>query len=127
MDELLSRADVVSLHCPLTNETRGMIDESAIAKMKPGAILINTARGAVIDSEALARAVAEGRLAGAGLDVYPDEPHVPECLLAQKRIVLTPHVGSNTADARKLMAEMCSAQILDALAGKRPANIVNGL
>lgn len=127
MDELLRRSDVVSLHCPLTAETRGLIDEAAIAQMKPGAILINTARGPVVDEEALARAVAEGRLAGAGIDVYPDEPHVPACLLEQPRIVLTPHVGSNTADARRLMAQMCSAQILDALAGKRPENIVNGL
>ena len=127
LDELLRRSDVVSLHCPLTAETRGLIDEAAIAKMKPGAILINTARGPVVDEVALARAVAEGRLAGAGIDVYPDEPHVPACLLEQPRIVLTPHVGSNTADARRLMAQMCSAQILDALAGKRPENIVNGL
>lgn len=127
MDELLETADVVSLHCPLNDETRGMIDAAAIAKMKRGAMLINTARGAIVNSEALAEAVASGHLAGAGLDVYPDEPHIPACLLKQQRIVLTPHVGANTADTRYAMAEACSKQILDALAGKRPENIVNGL
>ena len=127
MDELLATADVVSLHCPLTDETRGLIDAEAISKMKRGAMLINTSRGAVVDSEALAAAVASGHLAGAGLDVYPDEPHIPACLLEQQRIVLTPHVGANTADTRYAMAEACSKQILDALDGKRPENIVNGL
>lgn len=126
-DELIARSDVLTLHCPLTDETRGIISREVIGRMKPGALLINTARGAVVDNEALAEAVASGHLAGAGIDVYPDEPHVPPCLIEQERIVLTPHVGSNTFEDRCEMARACSRQILDALAGKRPANIVNGL
>ena len=126
-DALLARSDVLSLHCPLTDETRNIISREVIARMKPGAMLINTARGAVVDNEALAEAVATGHLSGAGLDVYPNEPAIPAALIAQERIVLTPHVGSNTYEDRCEMARACSRQILDALAGKRPANIVNGL
>ena len=126
-DELIGQADVLSLHCPLTGETRGIISREVIGRMKPGAILINTARGAVIDNDALADAVASGHLAGAGLDVFPDEPNIPERLIALERVVLTPHVGSNTYEDRVAMARACCRQILDALAGKRPENIVNGL
>lgn len=124
---LLSRADVVTLHCPLTDSTRGMMDASAFAAMKPGAILINTARGGIVDHAALAEALRSGRLAGAGLDVYPDEPRIPQDILALDNVVCTPHVGANTAQTRAVMAEACARQILDVLAGKRPENIVNGL
>ena len=127
MDELFRASDVLSLHCPLTEETRGIISRERLSKMKKGAILINTARGAVVDNDALADAVAGGHLAGAGLDVFPDEPHIPAKLLEQERIVVTPHVGSNTREARCAMAAACSQQILDALAGRRPEHIVNGL
>ena len=124
---LLSRADVVTLHCPLTDVTRGMMDDSAFAAMKPGAILINTARGGIVDHAALEAVLRSGHLAGAGLDVYPDEPCIPQELLALDNVVCTPHVGANTAQTRAMMAEACARQILDALAGKRPENIVNGL
>lgn len=127
LDELLRQADVISLHCPLTEETRGLIGRAAFAQMKPGAMLINTARGAVVDHDALLEALEEGRIAGAGLDVFPDEPHVPAALLAHAQVVCTPHIGCNTRETRFEMARACSMQILDALAGKRPANIVNGL
>ena len=126
-DELIARSDVLSLHCPLTAETRGIISREVIGRMKPGAMLINTARGAVVDNDALAEAVASGHLAGAGLDVFPEEPGIPQALIEQERIVLTPHVGSNTLEDRCEMARACSRQILDALAGRRPSNIVNGL
>lgn len=126
-DTLIARSDVLSLHCPLTDETRGVISREVIARMKPGAILINTARGAVVDNEALAEAVASGHLSGAGLDVFPQEPGIPPSLIEQERIVLTPHVGSNTYEDRCEMARACSRQILDALEGRRPVNIVNGL
>lgn len=126
-DELLTRPDVLSLHCPLTEETRGLISREALARMKPGALLINTARGAVVDHDALADAVASGHLAGAGLDVYPDEPKIPPRLLEQERIVLTPHIGSNTREARREMARACAAQVLDVLQGKQPEHIVNGV
>lgn len=125
--ELLAQSDVLSVHCPLTPATRGLVGAEAIARMKPGAILINTARGGVVDTDALVAALKAGRLSGAGLDVYPDEPHVPACLLELDNVVLTPHVGTNTAQTRCQMAEACCRQILDALAGRRPANIVNGL
>lgn len=123
---LLSTADVISLHCPATPETRHLLDAAAFAAMKPGAIVINTARGAVIDHAALAGALRSGKLAGAGLDVYPEEPRIPADLLAMDNVVCTPHAGANTAQTRAAMAEACARQILDALAGKRPENIVNG-
>jgi len=126
-DALLQTADVVSLHCPLTDETRGMIDENAFARMKKGAIVINTARGAVIDTAALVNALKSGHIVGAGVDVYPDEPHIPRELLEMDNVVCTPHIGSNTVQTRRDMACACASRILDALAGKRPDNIVNGL
>lgn len=127
LEELLSRADVVSLHCPLTEQTRHLLDREAFGKMKPGAMLVNTARGGIVDHDALAEALRSGKLAGAGLDVYPQEPSIPEALLAMDNVVCTPHVGANTAQTREAMAEACAAQILDALAGRRPVNIVNGI
>ena len=125
--EILQQADIVSLHCPLTEKTRALIDANAFAQMKPGAILINTARGGVVDYDALTQALCENHLAGAGLDVYPDEPHIPSALLRDERVVCTPHIGANTEQTRYAMAEACAKQILDALSGKRPENIVNGL
>lgn len=127
LNELLSVSDVVSLHCPLTSETRGLIGKDAFSRMKEGAIIINTARGAVIDTPALLEALKSGRLAGAGLDVFPDEPHIPAEILEFDNVVCTPHIGTNTHLTRSEMAKACSLQILDVLAGKRPANIVNGL
>lgn len=124
---LLATADVISLHCPSTPETRHLLDAAAFTAMKPGAMVVNTARGAVIDHAALVDALQSGKLAGAGLDVYPDEPRIPAALLAMDNVVCTPHVGANTAQTRADMAAACAAQILDALAGKRPENIVNGL
>jgi len=126
-DEVIERADVISLHCPLTPETRGIISREVMARMKQGAVLVNTARGGVCDYEALCDFLESGHLAGAGIDVYPDEPHVPERLLRYPNAVLTPHIGSNTAQTREEMARACGRQILDAIAGKRPESIVNGL
>lgn len=127
METLLEKADIVSLHCPLTAETRHLISHDAFARMKDGVILINTARGAVVDTDALLAALESGKVAGAGLDVFPDEPHVPAALLQHDRVVCTPHIGTNTSLTRCEMAQACSRQILDVLHGKRPQNIVNGL
>lgn len=127
LQTLLATADVISLHCPSTPETRHLLDAAAFAAMKPGAMVINTARGAVVDHAALVDALQSGKLAGAGLDVFPEEPRIPVELLAMDNVVCTPHVGSNTACTRAAMAAACARQILDALAGKRPENIVNGL
>lgn len=127
LPKLLAESDVVSLHCPLTEETRGLIGREAFAQMKPGAILINTSRGAVVDHDALLEALESGRLCGAGLDVFPEEPHIPAALLNHANVVCTPHIGTNTVQTRDEMAAACAEQILAALAGKRPENIVNGL
>ncbi len=124
---LLAESDVVSLHCPLTAETRGLMNREAFRQMKEGAILINTARGAVVDTAALLEALDSGRLRGAGVDVFPDEPNIPAELLARENVVCTPHYAANTMQTRYEMAEACGRQILDVLAGRRPEHIVNGL
>lgn len=124
---LLATSDVVTLHCPLTDQTRHLLNAAAFAMMKPGALVINTARGGVIDHDALLEALRSGHLGGAGLDVFPEEPNIPAALLELDNVVCTPHVGSNTAKTRQDMLEACAAQILDALSGKRPESIVNGL
>lgn len=125
MDALLKEADIVSVNCPLNDQTRGLISREAIQKMKPGAVLINTARGGVVDTEALIEALKEGRLSGAGIDVYPNEPEVPEELKTMENVVLTPHIGTNTHEARKGMAEAAAQRILDVLDGRTPPNMVN--
>ena len=126
-EELLATADVVSLHVPLNSSTHHLMNRRTLSLMKPTACLINTARGAVVDTAALLEALESGKVAGAGLDVFPNEPHVPAALLQHDRVVCTPHVGTNTALTRFEMAQACCMQILDVLSGKRPQNIVNGL
>lgn len=103
LDTLLSRSDVVSLHCPVTPETRNLIDARRLALMRSDAVLINTARGTLVDEEALALALRAGRLGGAGLDVFRDEPRVPPSLLGLDRVVLLPHLGSATLETRTAM------------------------
>ena len=126
LDELLAQSDFVSLHCPLTPSTRGLIDAAALAAMRPGAFLVNTARGAIVDEPALAAALERGHLGGAGLDVFVGEPTIDPRLLAAPRLVLAPHLGSATTNARIRMAELCTHAVRDVLAGRRPANLVNG-
>lgn len=108
---LLGAADFVSLHVPGGAETANLIDARAIAAMKPGAYLINTARGGIVDHDALADALDRGRLAGAGLDVYPHEPHVPHALLGLENVVLLPHLGSANAETRIAMGMKALANI----------------
>ena len=94
LDALLAEADVISLHLPLTDDTATLIDAAALARMRPGAVLINTARGGLVDQVALTEALANGRLAGAGLDVFVHEPHdVSEALFSLPNVVLTPHIA----------------------------------
>jgi glyoxylate reductase len=107
LDELLGRADVVSLHVPLSAETRHLIDERALTSMKPTAVLLNTSRGPIVDEAALARALTEGRIAGAALDVFEREPDVAEGLLGFEHVVLTPHLGSATLETREAMGMLC--------------------
>jgi lactate dehydrogenase-like 2-hydroxyacid dehydrogenase len=108
LDELLGESDIVSLHIPLTGATLGLIDRRRIGLMREGAVLVNTARGAVLDEDALAEALEEGRLLAAGLDVYIGEPAVSPRLLAAPRTVLLPHVGSATAATRQAMLRLAA-------------------
>jgi lactate dehydrogenase-like 2-hydroxyacid dehydrogenase len=103
LEELLASADVVSLHCPLTPDTRHLIDEQALAAMKRTAVLVNTARGPIVDERALVDALARGVIAGAALDVFELEPEVSEELLSMDQVVLTPHIGSGTRSTREAM------------------------
>lgn len=125
LDELLRESDYISIHCPLTTETRHMIGATQFAIMKPGAIIINTARGAVIDERALAAALREGRIAGAGLDVYEHEPDIEPELPAMSNTVLLPHIGSATFDTRRRMAELAARNILDYFEGRVPRTCLN--
>lgn len=125
LDELLSVSDVVSLHCPLTEQTRHLIDARAIERMKPGALLVNTSRGPVVDEEALARALHDGRLGGAALDVYEQEPRLHPLLATAPRTLLLPHVGTSTLQTRTSMAEKALGDVLRVLEGRPPRFAVN--
>ncbi len=117
---LLHESDVVSLHVPSTPETKGLINSDSLARMKAGAILINTARGDLVREEALAIALEDGHLGAAGLDVYADEPAIHPRLLAAPRTVLLPHIGSATGDTRRRMAALALANVRAVLAGQPP-------
>ncbi len=117
-DELLASSDIVSLHCPLTDATRHLIDAAALAKMRPTAFLINTARGAIVDEAALVRALDRGDIAGAGLDVFEREPVVHPGLKQRANVVLVPHLGSATIDTRERMALRAVANVEAVLTGK---------
>ena len=120
LGELLARSHVVSLHCPLTPETRHLIDADALAAMRDDAYLINTARGPVVDEPALAAALRDGVIAGAGLDVFEHEPEVHPDLLGLENVVLIPHLGSATVETRTAMAELAAANVVAVLAGDEP-------
>jgi glyoxylate reductase len=107
LHELLAQADVVSLHLPLTGKTHHLIDAAAVARMKPGAVLVNTSRGPIVDEQALADALRAGRIAGAALDVFEHEPAVDPGLLELEDVVLVPHLGSATLETREAMGMLC--------------------
>ena len=125
-EELLARSDFISIHCPLSDETRGLFNESTLRSMKKTACLINTSRGPVVDQRALYRACSEGWIAGAGLDVFDIEP-VPldEPLLTLKNVTTIPHLGSATVRTRESMARLAVENLLAALEGRRPSAVVN--
>ena len=124
-DSLIRRADVVTVHVPLTRATRGLIGREQIARMKPGAIVLNVARGGVIDEAAVAEGLASGHLGGAGIDVFETEPPTGSPLLAAPNTILTPHLGASTAEAQVLVAEEIADQVLDVLAGRPARYAVN--
>jgi glyoxylate reductase len=123
-DDLLRRSDVVSIHLPLNDETRRLFRAETFAKMKPGSYLLNTARGPIVDEVALVRAIDEGQLAGAGLDVYENEPGITPGLLDENRVVLMPHAGSATLETRREMARMVIEDVRRVLAGDKPLRSV---
>ena len=126
LNRLLARSDYVSIHVPLTPKTRRMIGAREFALMKPGAILINTSRGAVVDQAAMVAALKSGRLAGAGLDVTDPEPIAPrDPLLQLDNVVITPHIGSASIAARASMAAIAADNILDVFAGRLPRRCAN--
>jgi glyoxylate reductase len=118
--DLLAGSDFVSLHVPLTTETRHLIDATRLAQMKSRAILVNTSRGAVVDTTALVEALRSGRLGAAGLDVYEDEPHVPRELRELPNTVLLPHLGSATGATRDGMARLCAENVIAVIEGREP-------
>ncbi|HKW77569.1 MAG TPA: hydroxyacid dehydrogenase, partial [Candidatus Limnocylindria bacterium] len=118
LDQLLTESDVITLHAPLTPETSGLIGRDAIARMKRGAYLVNAARGELVDEAALSAALAEGRLGGAALDVFAQEPPQASAILAAPRTVLTPHIAGSTAEAQVNVAVDVARQVLDVLAGR---------
>lgn len=120
LPELLAASDFVSLHVPLSPQTAHLIDAGAFALMKPGAILVNTSRGGVVDTNALIDALRSGRLAAAGLDVYEDEPQVPAELRKLANTVLLPHIGSATIATRDAMARLCAENLLAVIDGREP-------
>jgi len=125
LEQLLATSDVVTLHCPLTAATRHLIDARRLAQMKRGALLINTSRGPVVDEAALVRALESGHLAGAGLDVFENEPQVHPGLLAREDVVLIPHLGSATHATRAQMATMALTDAARVLRGEPPHHPVN--
>jgi glyoxylate reductase len=122
LDDGLREADVVSIHTPLTKETRHLIDASALSLMKQDAILVNTSRGPVVDEAALAKHLREKRIWGAGLDVFEREPNVHPDLIPLKNVILTPHIGSASRRWRLEMSRMCKESIAAALSGEEPPN-----
>ncbi len=120
LEELLASSDVVSLHCPLTPETRHLINAERLGLMRPTAYLINTARGPVVDEPALVRALQDGVIAGAGLDVFEHEPEVHPGLLELENVVLVPHLGSATVETRTAMATLAARNVVSVLSGEPP-------
>lgn len=125
LEPLLERSDVVTLHVPLTEQTRGLIGEEELHRMKPGALLINCARGGVVDEEALLEALVEGTLGGAGLDVFSKEPPTDFSLMRHPKVVATPHIGAQTREAQERISTETARMVLAALDGSLAVTAVN--
>jgi glyoxylate reductase len=125
LDQLVAEADVLSLHIPMQPEHHHLIGAAQLAAMKPTAILINTARGPIVDEAALVNALREGQIAAAGLDVYEDEPRLTPGLSELPNVVLLPHLGSATTTTRQKMAQIAAENVIAVLSGRDPPNAVN--
>ncbi|KKQ82741.1 MAG: D-isomer specific 2-hydroxyacid dehydrogenase NAD-binding protein, partial [Candidatus Woesebacteria bacterium GW2011_GWA1_38_8] len=125
LDRLYRESDFISVHVPLTDETRGMIGRDAIGKMKHGVIIVNTARGPIVDEHALVDGLREGKVGGAGLDVFETEPNINPELIGMENVILTPHIASATWEAREKMGQLAVDAILKTLSGEIPENLVN--
>lgn len=125
LETLLAEADFVSLHVPLTAHTRHLLGGGELARMRPSAFLINTSRGSVVDEEALVQALKDGTIAGAGLDVFENEPRLHPELVGLPNVVLTPHIGSASGETRLGMAMLAAKNMVAMLNGERPPNLVN--
>jgi lactate dehydrogenase-like 2-hydroxyacid dehydrogenase len=125
LETLLATSDFISLHVPLNDRTRHLLNDEAFAKMKPNCIVINTARGPVIDEKALVRALKDSKIAGAGLDVFEREPEIEADLLKLNNVVLAPHIASASRETRLRMCMMAAENLLAAFRGERPPNLVN--
>lgn len=125
LEQLLARSDIVSLHVPLNEDSRALIDEQRLRRMKPGACLVNVSRGQVVDEPALISALESGRLAGAALDVFADEPRVPLALRRLPNTLLTPHIGGGTVESRRHSSLTCARAVARVLSGQRPDNLKN--
>lgn len=125
LDEMLPQIDILSIHVPLTSETRNLLSRKRLSKMKKGAYIINTSRGDVLDEEALIELLEQGKIGGAALDVFKGEPEIDKRLLKFPNVIVTPHIGSATNEARIMMARLAAKSIVDTLSGKIPENLVN--
>jgi gluconate 2-dehydrogenase len=125
IDELLARADILTIHIPYASATHHLVSGRELGKMKPGAILIHASRGGVVDDAALVEALRSGRLAGAGLDVFENEPALNPAFFAMKNVVLTPHIASSSEATRHAMAMLAAQNLVAALTTGRPPNLLN--
>lgn len=124
LDELIGSSEILTLHCPLTPATRGLLSRERMLSMRKGAVVVNTARGACVDEAALVELLRSGHLAAAGLDVYDREPHVSDALKSLPNVVLAPHLGSADRPTRERMAQMCIDSVLAVLEGRTPEHVV---
>jgi D-3-phosphoglycerate dehydrogenase len=125
LDELLARSDFLTLHAPLTNDTRGIVNAETIARMKPGVRIINAARGGLLEIDALVAGLRSGQVAGAALDVFPDEPYTEGDIFELDNIVVTPHLGASTREAQDRAGVIVAEQVVAALSGALVTNAVN--
>ncbi len=125
LQDLLRTSDFVTLHTPLTPETHHLIGPNELGMMKPSSYLINTSRGPVVDENALTEALEKGKIAGAALDVFEEEPNIHPRLMKLSNVIITPHIGSGSVETRSKMANMAAGNIIAAMRGERPPNLVN--